>query len=155
MKKLKDLSPADLAFCMTLAGLRRWFHRERGTATGMALGEMNNLNNEDIGLIAEYAFCKHYHKFFDGTFGGGDPGWDVFINGKRVDIKAIDKDHLNLVVNIYPEPKADMYLLIYVTGTENFILGWAARDDVANRNNITDLGHGDRYVVLQENLNKW
>lgn len=66
MKPLNDLTEADIAFCKVIAGIRRMANRCRGAGNYFNLGASKNNDNEELGVIAEYAFCKHFNPILRG-----------------------------------------------------------------------------------------
>ena len=156
MKRLGVLSEADFAYCKVIAGIRRMANRGRGTGNYFDLGCGQNNTNEELGVLAEYAFCKYFNIFFDGTFAGKDAGYDCILHGKKIDIKAIDSPDKNLVAYIKQEnAQIDLYVLILVEDDQPAIVGWIEKDRFIQDFNKRDLGYGERYFLPQDQLNQW
>jgi hypothetical protein len=154
-KRLPDLTDADVAYCKVVAGIRRVCNRARDAKSQMSLGRIVDNNGEELGIIAEYAFCKHFNLYFDATFGGKDKGYDCVLNGQKIDIKGISNPRLNLVAFIKKERLSDIYVLVSVEQEKVNIQGWVASEDLCRPENVKDLGYGERYFMERKKLNQW
>lgn len=155
--QLGDLSEEDLAVCKMWAALRTTSNRRHKIGRPFSTGFESHLNNEEAGVKAEYAFCKHHNIFFNGAFGGKDNGVDCVLNGKRIDIKSITSSDKNLVTHGHTDKSnVDVYVLVYVYGAKASIVGWIEKDTFIKDENLRDLGHGvNSYFMESGRLNKW
>ena len=155
-KYLTPLTEGDLAVCKMFASLRTAANRRNNVNRPFSTGFAEHIKNEEEGLIAEYAFCKHFNIFFDGAFGGKDVGHDCILNGKRIDIKAIAEPHKNLITHKHTDKSnVDIYILIYVSGVETAIVGWVHKDDFVRDENLKSIGYGETYFMEQAKLKVW
>jgi len=156
-KKLGKLTEADLAVCKLYASIRTISARRNGQKRPFSTGGVDHVANDEMGLVAEHAFCKHHNIFHELVFGGRDSGYDCILNGQRIDVKAISKPHHNLLVKRYAHvyEQVDIYVLVYVDGAETYIVGWMRKDDVVRPENMTQLEKDSCYRIYQCDLNAW
>lgn len=155
-KKLTPLTEGDLAVCKMFASVRTASARRGNIHRPFSTGFVEHMKNEEEGIIAEYAFCKHFNIFFDGAFGGKDVGNDCVLNGKRIDIKSIAEPDKNLLAHKHTDKSnVDIYILIYVNGVETSIVGWITKEKFIRDENIKTLPHGECYFMDQKALMVW
>ena len=153
-----ELTPADMAICKVYAGLRTAAARVRGIKNHLDIGDNIHGDNEEIGVRAEYGFCKAFNLFFNPVIGEADPGYDCELHGRTVDIKAISHTHHQLVSFLESKGKSELFVLIHVNGNLISIMGWIHNDTLCQESNIQDLGYGNRYVMPSSKLkscDKW
>jgi hypothetical protein len=152
---LIQLTEGDIGICKVIAGLRTASARRGKRDNGFNLDYGKHSDNEEIGVLAEYNFCKHYNLFFDAVFGGRDDGSDCKLKGKKIDIKSIDKRNLNLICNLESKGEADIYVLVFVENYTCNIIGWIDCHALQQPCNIKNMGYGNRYFMEQGDLNEW
>lgn len=165
--KLLPLTEGDLGVCKMLAGVRTAANRRNETHRPFSTGYASHIAQEEEGIIAEYAFCKHYNIFFNGQFGGKDGGYDCIwrINDRdiRVDIKSISNRGHNLMAHGHTDKSdVDWYVLVYVAEDRSCeIMGWARKGEfILDEHSIgpddpRNHGDGPCYFMKQGLLNKW
>lgn len=148
------LTDAELATCRILANLRSLVSRANSIAD-VQMGKNNPLDIDEMGLKAEYAFCKHYNIFFDPSTRPKSGTADCVLRGNRFDIKATDYPKGRLVKTLKPNPDVDCYALAIVEKNVVTFPGYAFSIEFCQEKNIKDIGHGDSYVMEQSELRRW
>jgi hypothetical protein len=148
------LTDNDLNICRTLGNLRTLV--ARGNKVKDA--KMGNLSGSDIdedGVIAEYAFCRHFNIFFDPSAYPRSGSVDCVYKGFKIDIKSTRHENGRLLATLKNNDEVDVYALAIITGREVRLVGWAYSKDLCKEENITNLGHGEGYALNQNQLREW
>lgn len=111
------------------------------------------------GFGAELAFCKLCDIEFDSTTIENENHFKkvdaTLKNGIKVDVKNTKYKSGKLLVRIGKEAEpVDVYALMIGTFPSFTFSGWAKSEQIINPSTIKDLGHGNGYVMTQDELNK-
>jgi len=150
-----ELTDADLAVCRMFATLRTINNRMGGVKRQIFKDYKDCLDHEEEGVMGEYAFCKKYNLFFDGTFSGKDAGYDCVLKGKKIDIKTTSLQDGNLIAFQSSEKSdVDIFILTVVDRNSVEIVGWIEKENFINPENLVDHKYGKRYFLPREKLKK-
>ena len=121
------------------------------------VGKQNKLAIEINGLGGELAFCKAANLYPDLSLAsnpGTRPVGDAQLFGDDWDIKTTEVKGGRLLVRPVKKGKKECTYYILVVGRMPTyeIIGWAHKDEVFQDKNLKDLGHGDTYVLEQDQL---
>ena len=148
------LNGSEMATCRILANLRSLVSRGAGIVD-VQMGKNNPLAIDELGLIAEYAFCKHWNIFFDPSTSPKSGTSDCVLGGKRFDIKATHYEDGRLIKTLKQNPDVDCYALAIVQGNVVKFPGYAFSIELCQPKYVTDLGHGMTYAMEQSELRQW
>jgi hypothetical protein len=148
------LDNLEMATCRLLGNLKTAATRGAGV-TDAQMGKQNPLDIDEMGVIAEFAFCKHYNIFFNPAIHARSGTYDCILKGKRIDIKSTARPDGRLIATIKGNPDIDVFVLAIVMGNIVRFPGYIAAKILYQDNNLTDLGHGRTYAVDQGMLTPW
>ena len=149
-----ELTQAEIDMCIVLAAQRNMVARGAGVIDKQ-MGTQSPLKTDYMGMIGEYAFCKHFNVFPDLAAAPRSGSCDCTYNGIRIDIKTTDLETGRLLATTKENFDVDRYVLAIAQGQTITFAGWADRAELIKEENITDLGHGKAYALTQEQLNKF
>lgn len=147
------LTDAEVATAKMIANLRSIVARANNVVDVRKTG--NPLDMDELGMIAEFAFCKRWNVFLDPTPKIRSGGYDCILNKQRIDVKGTDLKNGRLVKTLKENEDVDCYALGIVDGNTVTFPGWAFSAELCQPKNIRDLGHGDNYVMDQKDLRQW
>ena len=147
------LTDAEMAVARLLANLRSISARSNSVKDVRKTGDA--LDMDEVGMIAEFAFCKYWNIFLDITPAPRSGGFDCILNGKRFDIKATHYKDGRLIKTLKENKDIDCYALAIIDGNTVTFPGYAFSIELCQPKNIRDLGHGDNYVMDQSELRQW
>lgn len=151
-KLVVELSQAEVDMCVVLAAQRNMVARGNGVKD-QQMGKQSALKTDFIGMVGEYAFCKHFNLFPDLAASPRSGSCDCTYKGIRIDVKSTDLETGRLLATIKENLDVDRYVLAIVQGKIVTFPGWVDRVDLIKEENIIDLGHGKGYAMTQEQLN--
>ena len=147
------LTDAEMATAKMIANLRSIVARANNVVDVRKTG--NPLDMDELGMVAEFAFCKYWNIFCDIAPAPKSGGYDCILNGKRIDIKATHYKDGRLIKTLKENKDVDCYALAIVDGNTVTFPGYAFSIELCQPKNIRDLGHGDNYVMDQKDLRQW
>ena len=148
------LDAHELMACRILGNLKSAASRGAGHFDAQ-MGKQNPLDIDEMGVIAEYAFCKHHNLFFNPTVNARSGTYDCVLMGKRIDIKSTHYPDGKLFATIKGNSDVDVFVLAIVTGNVVRFPGYITAKSFYREDNITNLGHGKTYAVDQGMLTPW
>lgn len=148
------LTDAELLMVKTLGGMRAITGRAAGVVD-RKIGKQTGLEIDEDGMMAEFAFCKHFNIFPDLVPGPRSGSCDCIYMGKRIDIKSTRYSNGKLLATTKDNPDVDIYVLAVIDGNTVVFPGYARKDDLCREENLTDLGHGKGYALEQNQLKRW
>lgn len=119
------------------------------------MGDQDGALADVHGMMAEYAFAKHFNVFPDMGLTPRSGSADGFLNGFRYDVKATTYKNGRLLCNLKDNPDVDMYVLCVIDEPYVNIIGYSMKKDLRQDENLIDLGHGKGYGLNQEQLSKF
>ena len=143
------LTDEEILICKVLGNLRSLNKR---------LGEINDNGSthedDEVGLIGEYAFGKHYNLFMDISLHQKKGGGDFVRNGKVIDVKATTRPDGNLVspISKLGTTDVDVYVLAIVNNNEVDLIGYATREEFLREENIVNLGKSRGFFYPRSKL---
>jgi hypothetical protein len=150
-----NMSPPEAAIAQVLAVMRNTTARQNGV-TDKQMGKQDPIEIDRDGILAEMAFGKAYNLYPDLTVYPRKGGADLIgKTGKRIDVKATRYKTGRLVIHIdKPVDEVDIYALAIVDGDDVNIVGYIESFKAIRQENVRDLGHGEGYVIEQDQLIK-
>jgi hypothetical protein len=149
-----DLSVHEMLVCQTLGILRR--SSAQGNVKDQQMGEQDKWQIDIDGVIGEFCVAKHFNVFPDMTVGIRKGGTDLTVKEKSVDVKTTRIKSGRLLSTLKKaEDPCDLYVLVIVDDQGGDIAGWAGKEDLFKPENIGNLGHGDGYILNQNQLYKF
>lgn len=112
--------------------------------------KVSNLDSLQInidGIMAEYAVCKRYNVLFDISTQPRSGSYDCIIKRNRIDVKSTRHPKGRLIKTLKSNVDVDIYVLAIVNDHEVELVGWMWSKEFVKPENITDLGYGDIYCV--------
>jgi len=149
-----ELTDAELMVAKMLGGLRTIVGRTAGV-TDRKVTNQSGLSIDEDGMIAEYAFCKHFNIFPDIVPGPRSGSYDCVYQGKRIDVKSTRYPDGRLLATLKDNPDVDIYVLAVLSGNTVTFPGFATKSALCRKENETDLGRGIGYAMDQERLVKF
>lgn len=127
-----------------------------GTDVGETFGDLDDAEAHLTGVLGEMAVCKIFRaEMDDKIYVRGDPGYDLCVSGKRVDVKATATDMSlpDLLVPGDQDPDADLYILAHRTADRIIrLLGWVDHEKLTDRKPKQHPGSKRNYVVKPHEL---
>jgi len=146
------LQPDEVKFCREIG-----FQRSKSyTRDGYGTERGDSLPNvHTVGVLAEMTVAKHFGVSIDTEIiDGGDPGIDLIIQEKTVDVKANRRQSKELLVQ-ESKTKADIYILCDIESADRIrLVGWTDRETVMDREPQYYPTDMLSYVVHWTDLNK-
>jgi len=145
------LSDKELTVIGILGGMRSLTARSHNVTDR----KKANLRGEEIdrdGLIAEYAFCKHFNVFPDLVPSPRSGSYDCQVKGQRVDIKSTRHKNGRLLATLKNNEDVDVYVLAIIDENEVEFIGWVYKNELCRQENIKDLGYGKGYCLDRSKL---
>ena len=148
------LTAEELAICQHIGNMRSIIAKNAGVKDAK-IGDKKGMQYDVIGMIAEYAFSKHFNTFPNFGLSPKSGTCDGLIKGYRYDIKATTYPNGKLLATLKVNPDVDMYVLAIVSDNQVDIKGFALKEDLIQEANIKDLGHGKGYCLEQSKLRQF
>jgi|TARA_R100001244_G_C5083096_1_gene114439 hypothetical protein len=145
---------------------------EQQMAISIALGRYDNARTKGIkdkkignqpnwitdldGIGGEVACCKHFGVYPDTEIDLYDmPKYDLMTKkGSRVDVKTTKYKNGKLLATLNKKlDDCDIYVLVVGQFPKYELIGWVEAEKLIKKENIADLGHGEGYVLDQDQLN--
>lgn len=151
-----NMSPPEAAIAQVLAVMRNTTARQNGV-TDKQMGKQDPIEIDRDGILAEMAFGKAFNLYPDLTVYPRKGGADLIgRTGKKIDVKATRYKMGRLVIHIdKPVDEVDIYVLAIVSGDDVDLIGYIESDKAIRQENVGNLGHGEGYVIEQEQLKKF
>lgn len=153
------LSKSEQAMAKVLAHWRNGAARGKGIPNER-IGDQDDEITDLNGVGGEMAFCKAANVYPDFTIvGKGEltPAADCHMFGGTWDIKTTAYPNGKLLLRpskVEKKRTCDYYALVVGEMPEYRIAGWVSLKELAQKNNLTDLGHGPTYALPQEKLHR-
>ena len=128
---------------------------------GTVFGDNDSLTSHQTGILGEMAIAKLYSTDIDTeTYEFGDGGIDLDLWGASADVKATTTNKMQypeLLICGDNELSADLYFIAHIvhwgpSGAQVRVLGYATRNQVANRTPYRHPGSRKNYVVKPREL---
>lgn len=149
------LSSSEMSMCNILGNMRHMVNRA-GKTVDRQKGNQSALDIDMDGVIAEYAFCRHWNIFFDLSSQARSGSYDCLLNNKRIDIKSTRYATGRLIKTLKPNPDIDIYVLAIIDGNTVSFPGWISSENFIQEQNILNLSNkGDCYAMTQDQLTSW
>ena len=149
-----ELSDSEVAVCRVIGNMRTIVARANSVGD-QKIGPQSGVNVDEDGVIAEYAFCKHWNIHMDLTVKPRAGSYDCLLKNKRIDIKSTRIKTGHLAVKLAKNEDVDIFVLAIIDGNKVIFPGYAASADVYREDNIKSLGHGNGHCLTQDQLRKW
>jgi hypothetical protein len=107
------------------------------------------------GMGGEIAVCKYLNSFPDLSVGPHYSGYDLTVNGKKIDVKTTTYNPGYLTA--HPKKQVndcDIYILVYAALPRFTIQGWVTSANLIQDSNLKDTGYGSRYTLESSQLRK-
>ena len=105
------------------------------------------------GAGGEIAVCKYFNRYPDFSIGPHYSGYDLKVQGKKVDVKTTSYDPGYLQAKTKKNPSdCDVFILVHVSFPTFTILGGARSSDLLQSINLQDMGYGPKYILEQSQL---
>jgi len=153
MIKVK-LNPDEVTVCQIIGRMRSLIARSAGVKDAK-MGDQDGSEADVMGLMAEYAFSKHFNTFPDLGLTPRSGSEDGTYKGYRYDIKSTKYKNGKLLSTIKVNNDVDMYVLATIENSTVTFPGWAFKKDLIKKENIKNLGHGEGYCLEQGQLRKF
>jgi|WetSurSiteA1Bulk_404760.scaffolds.fasta_scaffold26807_2 hypothetical protein len=112
-----------------------------------------------FGVLAEIALAKIFNvKLPLRNLLSGDEGWDLKVNGDKIEVKYTFYRNGRLLVRDKSKIKADYFFLLTGDDKSMEIAGWIDKETFLRKGYFKDLGYGTNFVMDQNQLypfNKW
>ena len=154
MSIVVTLSDPEMATCRMLGEMRSLVARGNNVKDRKMSDSAGHEIDVD-GMIAEYAFCKHFNIFPDLTPSPRSGSCDCVYQGKRIDIKSTRHKDGQLLATMKNNLDIDVYVLAIIDGNTVNFPGYATKKELINPDNVTDLGFGKGYALKQNKLRSW
>lgn len=150
------MTPSESAIAQMLAVMRNTTARQNGVKDKQ-MGKQNPIEIDRDGIISEMAFGKAFNLYPDLSVYPRKGGADLISrNKKKIDVKATRYRTGNLVIHIdKPVDEVDIYVLAIVDGDDVDLIGYIQSEVAISQENISNLGHGNGYVIDQSRLIKF
>lgn len=148
------LTDAEMVMVHMLGGMRAITGRAAGVQD-KKMGPQSGVSIDEDGMVAEYAFCKHFNLFPDLVPGPRSGTYDCIYMGKRIDIKSTRHANGRLLATLKDNPDVDVYVLGIIDGQTVHFPGYAKKSALCREENKTSLGHGVGYAMDQKDLTPW
>lgn len=123
----------------------------KGNDVGETFGDLDDGEAHLTGVLGEMAVSKTFRaEMDDKIYVHGDPGHDLLVAGKRIDVKSTgtDKSLPDLLVPVDQDPDADLYVLAHRIDDRTIrLLGWADHEILTDRNPKQHPGSKRNYVI--------
>jgi len=149
-----ELACDEIGLCQ-MVGLNRSLIARAAKVKDTKMGKQDGAQADILGFMAEFAFAKHYNIFPDMGLTPRSGTADGVLNGKRYDIKATTYKSGKLLCTMKDNPDVDLYILAIVDQPVVCFVGWVYKNQLRDKKNISDLGHGKGYAMTQDKLNKF
>ena len=148
------LTEDDLNICRLLGNMRTLVARGNKVKDAK-MGDISGFDIDEDGVIAEYAFCKHFNIFFDPSAYPRSGSVDCYYKGQKIDIKSTRHKTGRLLATLKKNEDVDVYVLAIISNNEITFPGWAYATELCQESNLKDLGYGNGYAMDQSQLNQW
>ena len=146
-----ELTDAEMLVIKMLGGMRSIVGRTAGVED-KKVANLSGLTIDEDGMMAEYAFCKHFNIFPDIVPGPRSGSCDCIYNGKRIDVKSTRYHSGRLLATLKDNPDVDVYVLGIIDGNTVTFPGYATKAQLCQEQNKVDLGRGVGYALEQDRL---
>jgi len=119
------------------------------------IGDQDGAEADVLGMMAEYAFAKHFNTFPDLGLTPRSGSADGVYKNFRYDIKSTKYKTGKLLSTTKVNNDVDIYVLAIIKDNEITFPGFAMKDDLIKQENLKDLGHGKGYSLEQSQLRQF
>ncbi len=145
------LRPDEITVCEMIGRMRTLIARNAGVKDAK-IGSHDGMAADVDGVIAEYAFAKKFNVFPDIGLSPRSGSYDGVYKDYRYDIKSTRYKTGKLLSTLKVNPDVDMYILAIIEDNTVTFAGWALKDELIQKSNMKDLGHGKGYCLSQNQL---
>ncbi len=145
------LRPDEITVCEMIGRMRTLIARNAGIKDAK-IGSHDGMAADVDGVIAEYAFAKQFNVFPDIGLSPRSGSCDGVYKNYRYDIKSTRYKTGKLLSTMKVNPDVDMYILAIIEDNTVTFAGWALKDELIQKSNMKDLGHGKGYCLSQNQL---
>ena len=151
-----ELSQHEVLIAKITACFRRTCARGNSVFDAQ-VGKDNPWKIEEDGFIAEMAFAKGFNLYPEFSVFVRSGGYDFKDKkGKKIDIKSTRYTTGALIATIKKATQdVDLYVLAIVNDNKVNFVGYATKEMLFKDENISNLGHGEGYVLPQDKLIKF
>jgi hypothetical protein len=150
-----ELDAQEVKLCEYIGKLRSEIARKNNVFDAK-IGDHDGTKADVQGFKAEYAFAKHNNLFPDFGLSPRSGSADgVTRSNSKYDIKSTSYKTGNLLSTLKINKDIDVYILAYVNKNKVFFIGWATKDELIDKKNIKDLGHGSGYFLSRHKLHQF
>ena len=152
LKELKvTLRPDEVAVSHIIGRNRALIAREAGVVDAK-IGGQDGAEADVIGFMAEYAVAKLLNTFPDIGLSPRSGSADGRFRGVNYDVKATKYKSGKLLCTLKDNPDVALYILAIVDEPHVTIAGYSTKENLRQKENIKNLGHGDGYSLEQGQL---
>lgn len=146
------LTDTEARICAWLGEMRHKAARLAGVVDRKQ-GPQDAIATDVEGIGGELAFCKACGSWPDLTVGARSGGHDAVVCGILFDVKTTERPHGRMLATLGKSAdEVDAYALVCGTMPTYRIAGWCWSQELIAEANVTDLGHGPTYAVVQDRL---
>jgi len=152
------LYPNEMLLCRMIGSLRvlsSTNNNFKTSETNVKRGQKSQLEYDIDGVLAEYAFCKHFNVWFNFDVRYVSNSWDAMLLGKRFDIKSTDKPNGGLLDGMKINENIDVYALAFINGDTVTLKGYLPRHKFIKDENIQFVANGNVYLVSEDKLKRF
>jgi hypothetical protein len=147
-----SLNFGEQVVCKTLAKQRYELAR-KNNRPDQQIGKQSSEQTDLDGIGGEMAASKVLN-VYPSLILEPDSGWDIQFNGYKIDVKTTRYKTGRLLAKLNArDEQVDVYLLVTGVFPDYSIRGWVMKEELLDKKNIIDLGHGKGYGLTQDKLN--
>ena len=115
MTIIVELTDSEIAVCRVIGNMRTI--DSRATCLGdQKIGPQSGVNLDEDGVMAEYAFCKHWNIHMELDIKPRAGTYDCLLKNKRIDIKSTRIKTGHLAVKLAKNEDVDIFVLAIIDG---------------------------------------
>jgi hypothetical protein len=146
------LNESELKICEWL-GKSRYQNNRVASISDKKIGPQSVEETDLEGICGEFAFCKAMNLYPDMSINTRSGGYDILMNGLRVDVKTTKyKNGKLLAAKSKKISDSDLYVLVIGERPNYTIAGWCKSEHLIKNSNLVDLGYGLTYCLFKEKL---
>jgi hypothetical protein len=146
------LNESELKICEWL-GKSRYQNNRVASVSDKKIGPQSVEETDLEGICGEFAFCKAMNLYPDMSINTRSGGYDILMNGLRVDVKTTKyKNGKLLAAKTKKISDSDLYVLVIGERPSYTVVGWCKSEDLIKNSNLVDLGYGLTYCLFKEKL---
>lgn len=120
---------------------------------GITSQGQRNIEIDMRGVCGELAVCKKYNAYPDFVIGPHYSGFDLVVNGTKIDVKTTKYAQPYLQSKVKKKAiDCDVFVLVHDQQPNYTLIGWMLSDNLLQDENIRDTGFGNHYTMTAEEL---